>query len=390
MVEDEFLLQETILVVDDTPDNIAVLSTMLKQKYRVLAANNGETALKILKNEKNVDLVVLDILMPGMSGYEVCKAVKNDSNLSDIPVLFASSLSEVEDIVKGFKVGAVDYVTKPYQKEEIFARIKVHLELKKAKGEIQTLLSKTLLGSLKLMMEMLTINQPQLVQQSTRVKRYVKDMLPKLKLSPPDALAVELAAMLSHIGCISMPSEIMRKVFAGTKLTNEETARYLKFPETGARLVENIPRLEKTASIIRSQLIPVKNLPFALDQVEFIGSILLNVLTSFDILVNQGVDEEYAIIRLKMMFPDCPPILLSALQEVLEESKDSPKQHILVDGLLPGMVLAEDVKLKDGHLLLPKGTELTDNLIELIQRVTKQGLCTMKLIFVFHEVFSIV
>ena len=382
MANNELSIQETVLIVDDTPDNITVLSNILKQKYRVLAANNGETALKILKNEKKIDLVVLDILMPGMNGYEVCKAIKSTPSLFEIPVLFASSLSEVEDIVKGFKAGAVDYVTKPYQKEEIFARIKVHLELKKAKGEIQTLLSKTLLGSLKLMMEMLTINQPQLVPQSTRVKRYVKAILPKLKLSQSDALAVELAAMLSHIGCISMPSEIMRKVFAGFNLTNEETARYLKFPETGARLVENIPRLEKTAAIIRNQLIPVKKLPFAPDQVEFLGSILLNVLTSFDVLINQGVAEEYALVRLKMMFLDCPGILLNALHEVLDEGKEPLPQPVTVRALLSGMVLAEDVMLQDGNLLLPKGTELTNNLIELIQRFTKQGLCNMKVILV--------
>lgn len=390
MGEKELLLQETVLVVDDTPDNIAILSTILKKKYRVLAANNGETALKILKNEKNVDLVVLDILMPGLSGYDVCRAIKNDPSLTDIPVLFASSLSEIEEIVKGFKVGAVDYIIKPYQKEEIFARVKVHLELKKAKNEIQTLLSKTLLGSLKLMMEILTINQPQLVQQSTRVKRYVKDILPKLKLSQPDALAIELAAMLSHIGCISMPSEIMRKVFAGTKLSVEETSRYLQFPETGARLVENIPRLEKPAAIIRNQLVPVKSLPFAPNQVEFIGSILLNVLASFDVLINQGVEEEYALTRLKMMFLDCPPVLFNALREVLAEAKDSPQQYLPVEALQSGMILAEDVKLRDGHLLLPRGTELTDNLVELVQRFSKQGLCAMKVILVYHRAFSMV
>jgi putative two-component system response regulator len=102
----------TILVVDDTPDNIALLTSILSKEYRVKAANNGHTAISLaLKNPPC--LILLDVMMPDMDGYEVCRKLKSDPRTKNIPVIFVTALGEMEDEKLGFEIGAVDYITKP-------------------------------------------------------------------------------------------------------------------------------------------------------------------------------------------------------------------------------------------------------------------------------------
>src|SRR5688572_33466340 len=109
----------TLLVVDDTPDNIVVLSSLLKDSYRIKVATQGKKALEIVEAGEPPDLILLDIMMPEMDGYEVCRRLKENSALKDIPVIFLSALNEAVDKVKAFQAGGVDYVTKPFQSEEV-------------------------------------------------------------------------------------------------------------------------------------------------------------------------------------------------------------------------------------------------------------------------------
>jgi len=119
-----------ILVVDDTKENLRILVEALGSNgYKVRPALNGRIALEAARKE-TPDLILLDILMPGMDGYEVCDALKADTHLRDVPVIFISALGEVEDKVKGFAVGGVDYINKPFQVEEVLARVKTHLTLR--------------------------------------------------------------------------------------------------------------------------------------------------------------------------------------------------------------------------------------------------------------------
>ncbi|MEI6386633.1 MAG: adenylate/guanylate cyclase domain-containing protein [Spirochaetota bacterium] len=122
----------TILVVDDTPDNIAVMSELLKESNRVLVALNGEKALS-LAAERRPDLILLDIMMPGMDGHEVCRRLKADPATSGIPVIFLTALSSESDEQAGLSLGAVDYITKPISPPIVLARVATHLTLARAK-----------------------------------------------------------------------------------------------------------------------------------------------------------------------------------------------------------------------------------------------------------------
>lgn len=129
--------RQTILVVDDTPDNIALLSTMLKDRYKVRAANSGERALAIAAGQPRPDLILLDIMMPGMDGYEVCERLKIDPHTADIPVIFLTAKVQVEDEEFGLRLGAVDYITKPISPPIVLARVETHLTLKRARQFLQ-------------------------------------------------------------------------------------------------------------------------------------------------------------------------------------------------------------------------------------------------------------
>ena len=125
-----------ILIVDDTPHNLRLLSQMLSEHgYQVRAALNGPRALAAVQATPP-DLILLDIMMPEMDGYEVCNRLKADEHTRDIPVLFISALNETEDKVKGFVAGALDYITKPFQLEEVLARVETHLRLSRLQIEV--------------------------------------------------------------------------------------------------------------------------------------------------------------------------------------------------------------------------------------------------------------
>jgi putative two-component system response regulator len=135
-IHDDAHEHHDILIVDDNPANLELLSGMLRHRgYKVRAAPGGRLALQAA--QKNApDLILLDISMPEMDGYEVCKRLKADEKLREVPVIFISALSETFDMLKAFSSGGVDYVVKPYQFEEVNARVETHLKLHRLKTEL--------------------------------------------------------------------------------------------------------------------------------------------------------------------------------------------------------------------------------------------------------------
>lgn len=127
-----------ILIVDDTPANIGVILSYLRdQGYKMLVAEDGESAIEQVGFIKP-DLILMDIMMPGMDGYETCARLKANKETKDIPIIFMSALNETIDKVRGFQAGAVDYITKPFQQEEVLARVKTHLKLVNLQTELKT------------------------------------------------------------------------------------------------------------------------------------------------------------------------------------------------------------------------------------------------------------
>ena len=128
--------QKLILIVDDTPTNIGVISGALKESYKTKIATNGEKALALASAEEKPDLILLDIVMPGMDGYEVCSRLKSDPATREIPVIFLTGQTDAEDEPRGFAVGAVDYVHKPFSPAVVRARVQSHILLREARAQL--------------------------------------------------------------------------------------------------------------------------------------------------------------------------------------------------------------------------------------------------------------
>ncbi len=137
---DEQIQRQTLLVVDDEPVNIKIFMEMLRSDYTIKVSTDGEKALQIAQSENPPDLILLDVMMPGMNGYEVCRRLKADERTRDIPVIFITAKTGEEDETKGFEIGAVDYITKPFSPIVVMARIKTHLELKRNRDFLKWML----------------------------------------------------------------------------------------------------------------------------------------------------------------------------------------------------------------------------------------------------------
>ena len=127
------LEKPTILIVDDEIQNIRVLSEFLKNEFRIIATTNGEESLFRANAIPQPDAILLDIMMPDMDGYEVCRRLKADKATANIPIIFMSAMAQLSDEIKGLELGAVDYITKPYSLPIVRSRLQTHVQLKQAR-----------------------------------------------------------------------------------------------------------------------------------------------------------------------------------------------------------------------------------------------------------------
>lgn len=237
----DFNERATILVVDDTPDNLTLMSSLLKDHYKVKVANSGEKALKFLEGENKPDLILLDIMMPGLSGYDVIRELKNNPSTHDIPVIFLTAMSAAEDEKKGLELGAADYITKPISPPIVTARVKTQLENKRAADflkdqnhyletevekrtrEVSAIQDVTIL----VMASLAETRDSDTGNHIRRTQYYVKALAEKLKNHPrfshilTDQMIETLfkSAPLHDIGKVGIPDHILLKP---GKLTPEE------------------------------------------------------------------------------------------------------------------------------------------------------------------------
>jgi DNA-binding response OmpR family regulator len=131
---------QTILIVDDEPTSIDILNEVLKDSYKIVFAKDGAGGIKIALSDTPPDMILLDIVMPGIDGYEVCKKLKKDDHAKNIPIIFITAKGKEDDETKGFELGAVDYITKPFNPVVVKARVKSHLELKRHRDFLEWML----------------------------------------------------------------------------------------------------------------------------------------------------------------------------------------------------------------------------------------------------------
>lgn len=237
------VLKQTVLIVDDTPDNVRLVAALLKELYRTTVATDGERALQLAAASPPPDLVLLDIEMPGMDGYEVCARLKADPLTAEIPVVFLAARSRIEEEERGLQLGAVDYIAKPISPTILLARVGTHLALRNARRFLEDRNAWLAAEVAQRMQELgavqdLTILAMALIAERRdnesgchirRTQHYVRLLAQQLRQHPSfagflDDATIDLlykSAALHDIGKVGVPDAILRKPGA---LTSEEFA----------------------------------------------------------------------------------------------------------------------------------------------------------------------
>ena len=244
-----------VLVVDDTPVNIDVLSGLLREDFKVKAALNGERALKIANSEPRPVMILLDIMMPGMDGYEVCEKLKSNPATAKIPVIFVTAKNQDEDEQKGFTLGAVDYITKPYSSSVVKARVNTHLALfdqnlmlEKKVQERTSELIQTRLEIIRRLGRAAEYKDNETGLHVIRMSHYSKLIAEALDYSEEFTDLIFNAAPMHDIGKIGIPDQILLKP---GKLDEEEWDIIRKHPQFGADIIgENDSEILKIAKEI--------------------------------------------------------------------------------------------------------------------------------------------
>lgn len=263
MSEEPIKLQTTdILIVDDTLPNLQLLTSILKEEnYKIRPASSGAMALQAI-SKKIPDLILLDIKMPDMNGYEVCEELKRHEKTRDIPIIFISALSDITDKIKAFNIGGVDYINKPFQFEEVKARVKTHLKLQSYQremaqqvadgvAEINALNQEIIDTQRELIFTMGEICETRSKETGLHVKRVAEYSYLLAQLSGCDentASLIQQASPMHDIGKVAISDEILHKV---TPFTPDEWEIMKTHAELGHSMlsVSKRPLLQMAATI---------------------------------------------------------------------------------------------------------------------------------------------
>ncbi len=341
---------QKIMLVDDTPVNLQLLEDiLLKQRYEVRSFPRGRLALAAIRQEPP-DLILLDVNMPEMNGYELCEQLKSEPRLSDIPVIFISAMNAIEDKIKGFHCGGADYISKPFQIEEVQARVETHLKLRSALQSERNLLERTLNSAVGALLDLVQVTSPILVSRSRAIRDIVHSIVSKMELK--EVWQYELAAMLSLVGCIALPLELFEKAYGAQKLSPDENLIFRAHAAAGANLVCNIPRLEVVAEIIRLQHAP-DAVPSASEEVR-LGAHLLHLALELDRLIYQNIACSNAVLHLKET-GRFKPAMLDALIHYSPVEGPFALRQIPIEEIRSGMILDEDIVSTSTNVLIYKG-----------------------------------
>jgi two-component system sensor histidine kinase/response regulator len=257
-----------ILIVDDTPANLRLLSHVLsKNGYKHIEASNGKEAVELAKKHEP-DLILLDIMMPEMDGFEVIKEVKSDKLIQDIPIIFLSSLTDTDDKIEGFKSGGVDYITKPFQKEETLARINTHLKIRFLQKQLNDRIN--VLRQREVQLSRLNQKKDNLVRMVshdiknplTGIIGLVKLMRESDKISPEEQKQMLSVVEDSGSNLLSMVSEVLDRE---SKKAEPETLDHSKV--VISELLERVVSMNKAKSLVKEVSLNYSVHPKKLDAV---------------------------------------------------------------------------------------------------------------------------
>jgi response regulator RpfG family c-di-GMP phosphodiesterase len=365
-------MTEKILFVDDEPNVLQSIQRQLRKRFDLVIAEGGIEALRVLKEEGPFAVIVSDMRMPGMNGVELLSQVK-DLYPGTVRLMLTGNADQ-ETAMEAVNNGQIfRFLTKPCPQATFITSLALALRQYRLISAERELLQNTLRGSVNVLAELLGVANPLAFSSGLRLKNYVVSIAEALNL--PGLWQFEIAALLSQIGCVTIPGDVLGKVFSGQPLTPEEEEMYRNHPVAGAALLEKIPRLENVTKMIELQQKPFDEYTEELKSSEFeevlIGAQILTAATDFDRMLYRGLSPHEARVWMNKQHNRYNPEILTFFSDL---TIDDQKQFLSLNiaQIAEGMIAAEDIHAKNGVLIIPKGQTITRTLLQGLKNFSTQ------------------
>jgi len=356
-------MAEKILLVDDEPNVLQSMKRQLRKRFTVMTAQSGDKALEILKDHGPFAVIISDMRMPGMDGVQLLSRVKD--SFPDTVRIMLTGNADQETATKAVNEGQIfRFLTKPCSTAVMVKSLVFAMRQYNLISAEKELLNKTLKSSITVMAELLSLANATAFSSGYRIRPLVKHLATELQL--PHLWQYEVAALMSQIGCISLPTDILHRLHAGITLSEEEQQMYKNHPQVASGLIQKIPRLEKVAAMIEHQLCPFdcRDGESFVDEEIRLGSEILKVAVDYDLLRQQDLNHILAIKSMRKQKEMYNQVILDLMEKHKPKEMHTTIINVSFKDVIPGMIAAEDVFAKNGTLLIPKDQEITWSIIK--------------------------
>jgi len=352
-----------ILCVDDEPLMLEGLQAGLRRRYTVFTATGGRQGLDALRRHGPFAVVLSDMRMPGMDGAAFLAEVRRE--FPDVVRLLLTGQADVTAAVAAVNEGQVfRFLTKPCPPVQLLNAVQSSVEQHDLLTSEKILLEQTLRGSIKALMDVLSLSNPQAFGRATRIKQHVQDLAIRLDIA--ELWTFEVAAMLAQIGYVALPPETVEKLYRGADLAPAEQAMAARLPDIADQLLEDIPRLETVRGIIRAHARPrTPGAVLKAGDMVGLGAEILRIAVDFDHLESGGTSEAMALSTMKGRGGAYDPVLLEIFTSLRASSAELLEvRELRLSAVKVGMVLSEDLRMRNGALLAARGYEVTRGFVE--------------------------
>ncbi len=361
---------EKILLVDDEPNILQAMQRQLRKRFEITTAESGTEALAKLKEQGPFAVIVSDMRMPGMDGIQLLSRVK--AGFPDTVRIMLTGNADQETATEAVNVGQIfRFLNKPCSTGVLATSIALAVRQYNLITAEKELLNKTVKGSITVMAELLSLANATAFSSGYRIKPMVKHIAQELQVTNP--WQYEVAALMSQIGCITLPSDILHKLHAGISLSAEEQQMYENHPKVGSKLIGKIPRLEKVAAMIEHQLRPFDycDEQDSLDEEITLGANTLKAVIEYDLLRQQDLGHLRALKHMRKRAGRYNPDILGLLEKHKPKEVHATIKNLSFKDIIPGMIAVEDVFAKNGTMLIPKNQEITWPVIQSLTNFEK-------------------
>lgn len=359
--------------MDDEANVLHSIKRQLRKKISVHTAISGADALEVIKNSSEpFAVIVSDMRMPEMNGVQLLAKVMEIA--PDTVRMMLTGNADQETAIEAVNQGSIfRFLNKPCSPDMLENSIRAAMDQYQLITAEKEILEKTLNGSIRVMTEILSQVSPAAFSRAYRIKSYVSQLVQDLHL--PNKWEFSIAALLSQLGCVTLPTDLVEKVYAGMELSGDEQEMFDNHPQVGAKLLSNIPRFQNISAIIAMQHKRYdaygKNPENMDEKIVMIGAQILKAIIDLDQLLFQGASLLKALEKMEACQGKYNPNILKLLANIKTERKKYQIRPLTLVEMSAGMILNQDVTAKNGLLLASKGQEITYSLRERLRNFAK-------------------